>query len=68
MQEEIDGVFRFRSTCNSCRREFYVIEGTQAYDRVKRNSKGMHYCEDCKNRIELEARLQLGRRLLTGRD
>jgi hypothetical protein len=68
MQEQIDGFFRFHSICSSCRREFYVIEGTQAYDHVKRNLKGIHCCEDCKTRIELEARLQLGRRLLTGRD
>ncbi len=68
MQEQSDGIFRLHCTCYSCRREFYVTEGTQDYDRVKRNSKGMHLCEDCKNRIELEARLQLGRRLLTGRD
>ncbi|MGG3281113.1 hypothetical protein [Paenibacillus solani] len=68
MQEHIDGFFRLHCICYSCRREFYVIEGTQAYDRVKRNSTGMHCCEDCKNKIELEARLQFGRRLLTGRD
>lgn len=68
MLEQIDGFFRIRTTCYHCRREFYVIEGTQVYDRVKRNFNGMHCCEDCKNRIELEARLQLGRRLLTGRD
>jgi len=68
MQGQIDGLFRFRSTCYSCRRAFDVIEGTQAYDRVKRNFKGMHCCEDCKNRIELEARLRLGRQMLTGKD
>lgn len=68
MQEQIDGFFCFHSTCYSCRRTFYVMEGTQAYDRMKRNINALHCCEDCKNRIELEARLQLGRRLLTGRD
>lgn len=67
MQEQNDG-FRYRSTCYSCKRAFDVFEGTQAYDRVKRNSKRMYYCEDCKKMIELEARLQLGRRLLTGKD
>jgi len=60
--------FRLHSTCYSCRRTFDVLEGTQAYDRVKRNRKGIHCCEDCKHRIELEARLQFGRRLLTGKD
>jgi uncharacterized protein YlaI len=66
VQEQIDGLFCFRATCYSCKRAFDVIEGTQAYDRVKRNLKGIHCCEDCKNRIELEARLSLGRRLLRG--
>ncbi|MDF2713559.1 MAG: hypothetical protein K0R28_484 [Paenibacillus sp.] len=59
---------RLRSTCYICREAFDVLEGTQAYDRVKRNLKGMHCCENCKERIELEARIQFGRRLLTGID
>lgn len=67
MQEQIDGVFRFRTTCYCCKRTFYAIEGTQAYDHLKRNRKGLHCCEECKNRIELEARLELGRRLLYGK-
>ncbi|OXS56686.1 hypothetical protein B1A99_20460 [Cohnella sp. CIP 111063] len=67
MQEQIDGLFCFRTTCYSCKRTFYVTEGTQAYDQMKRNRKGLHCCEDCKNRIELEARLELGRRLLYGK-
>ncbi|RKN74901.1 hypothetical protein D7M11_26865 [Paenibacillus ginsengarvi] len=67
MQGQFNG-FRFHSTCYICKRTFEVFEGTQAYDQVKRNFKGMHCCEDCKHRIELEARLQFGRRLLTGKD
>ncbi|OZB95438.1 hypothetical protein CJP46_17425 [Paenibacillus sp. XY044] len=67
MQDQSTG-FRFQLNCYSCKKAFEVFEGTQAYDRAKRNRKGMYYCEDCKNRIELEARLELGRRLLTGRD
>ncbi|CAG7648351.1 hypothetical protein PAESOLCIP111_05580 [Paenibacillus solanacearum] len=56
------------SSCYICKKAFYVLEGTQAYGHVKRNMKGMHCCEDCKFMIELEARLQFGRRLLTGKD
>ena len=67
MQDQIEGYYRLHSTCYNCKREFDVIEGTQAYTQVKRNRKGMHCCEDCKQRIELEARLQLGRGLLTGK-
>lgn len=67
MKEQSD-VFRLHSICYGCKREFAVYEGTQAYDRVKRNKHGIHYCEDCKNKIELEARLELGRRLLNGKD
>jgi len=64
VQSYSDG-FRFHATCYICKNEFVVFEGTQAYDNVKRNRQGMHCCEDCKYRIELEARLQFGRRLLT---
>ncbi|TLS51718.1 hypothetical protein FE782_13660 [Paenibacillus antri] len=60
--------FRLRSICYICKKEFVVFEGTAAYDRVKRNAKGMHCCEECKFMIELEARVQFGRRLLTGKD
>ncbi|RED40037.1 hypothetical protein C7820_1181 [Paenibacillus sp. VMFN-D1] len=60
--------FRWQLICYSCKRSFDVFEGTPAYERAKRNRNGMYYCEDCKSRIELEARLQLGRRLLTGKD
>lgn len=67
MKDQPNG-FRYHSTCYICKRVFDVFEGTQAYDRVKKNRKGMHCCEDCKVRIELEARLRLGRRLLTGKD
>lgn len=67
MQEQSNG-FRVQLICYGCKRAFIAFEGTSAYDRAKRNKNGMYYCEDCKNRIELEARLQLGRRLLTGRD
>lgn len=63
MEEQFDR-FHYQVACYICRRVFDVIEGTQAYDLVKRNRKGMHCCEDCKQRIELEARLQFGRRLL----
>lgn len=63
LEDQFNG-FRYDVTCYCCRRVFDVFEGTQAYDRVKRNRKGMHCCEDCKQRIELEARLQFGKRLL----
>lgn len=67
MHDQPNG-FRLHSTCFICKRAFEVFEGTKAYDSVKRNRKGMHCCEDCKSMIELEARLQFGRRLLTGKD
>ncbi|GIP36511.1 hypothetical protein [Paenibacillus sp. J2TS4] len=60
--------YRLRTICYLCKKEFAVVGGTAAYDRVKRNKKGMHCCEDCKQKIELEARLQFGRRVLTGKD
>lgn len=66
-QDQVDGKFRMHSTCYSCKNAFCAYEGTKAYDLVKRNSNGMHLCEDCKSMIELEARLQFGRRLLAGR-
>ncbi|ULL15147.1 hypothetical protein DVH26_12290 [Paenibacillus sp. H1-7] len=66
--QDFSNGFRLHSTCYSCKKAFNAFEGTQAYDNLKRNFKGMHYCEDCKSRIELEARLQFGRRLLTGKD
>lgn len=67
MEEPFNG-FRLHATCYICKRQFDVFEGTQAYDQVKRNRKGMHCCEDCKHRIELEAKLQFGKRLLSGGD
>ena len=64
VQVSNNGIFRFQAICYSCRREFYVNEGTKAYDNVKQNLHGLHCCEDCKARIELEARLSLGRKWL----
>mgnify|MGYP001165761158 CR=1 FL=1 len=56
--------FQLQAICYICKKKFAVDEDEAAFQRLKRNAKAMHCCEDCKHRIELEARLQLGRRLL----
>lgn len=60
--------FHMEAQCYLCKKKFSSMEGTDAYQRIKVNKKGLHCCESCKEKIELEARLQLGRRLLYGRD
>nr|WP_248927780.1 hypothetical protein [Paenibacillus hamazuiensis] len=61
-------MFSYEATCYLCKKPFKVWEGSDAYRRVKMNRKGMHCCENCKLKIELEARLRFGRLLLYGND
>lgn len=40
-------------------KNFKMIEGTRKYNLYKRNMKGRFACEDCDNKIYLEARKYL---------
>ncbi|GIN37115.1 MULTISPECIES: DUF2197 domain-containing protein [Heyndrickxia] len=42
-------------TCFSCKKEFKVYEGTNAYKRFKINRKSKYCCDDCSHKIRLEA-------------
>ncbi|MBW7458206.1 DUF2197 domain-containing protein [Paenibacillus sepulcri] len=50
--------------CYLCKKKFKAMAGTKIFKQVKQNRKGMHCCEECKWKVELEARLNFGRRLL----
>ena len=46
----------YESVCMCCKKNFKIIEGSLKYQKYKKNMNGRFSCEDCDQKIYLEAR------------
>ncbi|MEF3306202.1 DUF2197 domain-containing protein [Paenibacillus sp. GYB003] len=54
-------VFSLEIKCYSCKKVFRVDEGTEEYKQYKKNRNGLYCCEECNEKIRLEAILDFFR-------
>nr|WP_218099926.1 DUF2197 domain-containing protein [Paenibacillus allorhizosphaerae] len=48
-------MFSYEAICFVCQKVFKAEEGSQKYKQLKEDRKGMHYCEQCNDKIRLQA-------------
>ncbi|MGE8207340.1 DUF2197 domain-containing protein [Heyndrickxia sp. NPDC080065] len=48
-------VIFYEVICLCCKQVFRVYEGTEKYNKFKKNRNGKYCCDDCSHKIKIEA-------------
>ncbi|GLC89290.1 hypothetical protein LYSBPC_24170 [Lysinibacillus piscis] len=56
-------MYYYLAKCFCCKQEFKILEGTLKFQEYKRNRDGKYSCDDCNQKIEMEARKALFQKL-----